>query len=72
MTNNYDAKLKASTQEQESVFASRMIRVLELQCILIEKDRLSFFKGDPMLLLIRFVLSIIPCKAHHNYIIITL
>lgn len=72
MTDNQHSELKASTDKQKSGFTRRVIWIREFHRMLIEKDCLSLFKGNTMLLLIDFVLMLIPRKAYHNYNITTI
>jgi hypothetical protein len=49
VTDDKASSLKAVTQEQESFFFRRVIRIVDQASVLIEKDCLSFLKGDAML-----------------------
>ena len=71
MTDYQYSELETSAEEQESIFACGVVRILELQSVFVKKDRLSFLERNPMLLLICFVFTIIPIKAYHNYMITT-
>ena len=62
MTYHEAVRLKAVTQQQESFFFIGMIRIVDQARILIEKNSLSFLKGDAMLGKVRSGLPAIPGK----------
>jgi len=50
MANNQNAKKVAAAQHQEPCFFIRVIRIWELDCLLIKEDTLSLLEGDLMFL----------------------
>jgi len=69
MANNKHTQLEADTQQNEPILVTRMIRIEKHDRLLIIERRLSFLKGNTMLLGICLVLSIVPSELHieHMY-----
>jgi len=62
MSDDEALRLKAVTQQQKSFFFIGMIRIVNQARLLIEKNGLSFVKGDAMLGKVRSGLPGIPGK----------
>jgi hypothetical protein len=49
-----------------------MIRIRELNGVVVEESRLSFLEGNAMFPLVSLVFAVIPLEADHSYIITTI
>ena len=74
MANNKDVKSCAQAEQDKSVFINGMVRVIDQEGILIDKDSMGFLEGYAVLSPIGGVLSRIPLEAEplHIYHVNTL
>jgi len=57
------AQRRTQTEQDEPFFATRMVRVVDQHRVVIEKNRLRFFKRNAVLALVFSVLPLIPLEA---------
>lgn len=71
VTNDERPQSKTQAQQKKAIFVFRMIRVEELNRVLVIKRRSRFLERNAMLLLIRFVLSPVPFETQvaNKYIV---
>ena len=70
MAYDQDTKVITATEKQESILVRRVIWVRKLKCLVIEENRLCFFKGNAVFPLIFPVFGVVPFESNHNYSII--
>ena len=68
MTDYQKIRFCAQTENNESVFNLRMIRIINDESGVIIEDCFCFFKGDPVFGLVYRILIFVPFKR--NYVII--
>ena len=69
MAHDENTRLEAQTKQNESVFSFRMVRVEELNRVLIVENVAGFIKGDTVLMDVGLFLFVIPLKPQlvHTY-----
>ena len=69
MTNDQDSKAPAHSEQNESVFVRRVVRVKEFDAVLVQEGRLSFFKRNPVFPSVGSTLTAVPLEAQirHMY-----
>ena len=68
MADNEVPECAAEAEENESLFAFRVVGVGNQERVLIEKDRLSLFKRNAVLVLVLRVFSVIPLKPQFRHL----
>ena len=70
MAYDQDTKAITATEKQKSILVRQVVWVRKLKSLVIEENRLCFFKGNAMFPLIRPVFGFVPFESNHNYSII--
>ena len=65
MANNQNPGLQAHAQHDEAFFMPRVVFIIELDRMVIEKHGLGFGKRNVMFLLVRSILPWIPFELDH-------
>ncbi len=60
MANHEHLYFKAQPKQNKPIFIIRMVRIVELDCILVIKDGAGFFERHAMLFYICFSFALIP------------
>ena len=68
MADNEVPECAAEAEGKESLFAFRVVGVGNQERVLIEKDRLSLFKRNAVLVLVLRVSSVIPRKPQFRHL----
>ncbi len=63
--------METQTKHDKAIFLLRMIFIVELDRIFVEKYGLGFFKGNTVFPLISTILPWIPLEPNHTYNIFT-
>lgn len=67
MTHDQDAKFEAEAEQKKTVLILGMIRIIESDRMVIEKDGLSFLESNAVLFDILAVLGFIPIEAKRTH-----
>ena len=63
MAHDHVPECRTETEQDEPLFATRMVRVVNQHCVVIEERCLSFLKRNAVLALVLGVLPLVPFEA---------